>query len=192
MRGPLECDSLAAQQMTPSETFSSGGYAVVSESIDVDVAGHDWAAKWFLGTVKIRSESRHGVFVGVARAADAAAYLDSVRRSVVTDLGDGRPRYAEKAGTAPATPPEAQRFWAVRARGTGTQSLTWEPRDGDWNVVLMNTDASPGVTADLAVGAELDPLLWIGIGLLAGGLLVLGGGAAMIAVAVRRASSRRV
>jgi hypothetical protein len=177
--------------MTPTEAFSSDGYAVVSESIDVAVAGHDWAADWLVGTVKIRSESPRSVFVGIARASDTASYLGAVRHSVVTDIGEGRPRYAEKAGAAPATPPEDQRVWTASARGSGTQSLTWKPQDGDWNVVLMNTDGSPGVQADLAIGAELDPLIWIGIGLLASGLLVLGGGAVLIAVAARRASAPR-
>ena len=33
----------------------------------------------------------------------------------------------------------------------------------------MNEDASRGVSAELSIGAELDSILWIGIGLLAAG-----------------------
>ena len=46
----------------------------------------------------------------------------------------------------------------------------------------MNSNGSAGVHADLALGARFPHLLWIGIGALAGGgLLLLLGGAGMYA-----------
>ena len=53
------------------------------------------------------------------------------------------------------------------AAGSGEQTLEWDPKDGDWRAVVMNANATRGVAADLSIGAELDPVLWIGIGLLA-------------------------
>jgi hypothetical protein len=51
----------------------------------------------------------------------------------------------------------------------------------------MNAGGSRGVAADLSIGAELDPLIWIGVGLLvAGGLL-----AAAAALAITAGSRRR-
>ena len=44
----------------------------------------------------------------------------------------------------------------------------------------MRPDGSRGVSADLAAGAKLPALLWASIGLLALGLLVMGGAAALI------------
>ena len=51
----------------------------------------------------------------------------------------------------------------------------------------MNADASRGVSSDMSIGAELDSVLWIGIGLLvAGGLLAAGAALAITAGARRR------
>ena len=175
--------------MSPSETFSSPGYAVVSESADVSIEGSEWAVRAFLGDVKIESDAIRPVFLGIARAADADAFLGSVERSVVTDF-DRHPRYDQLAGGAPGTAPAEQTFWAASATGSGTQSLTWKPESGDWVAVLMNADGSEAVQAELRIGAELDAVLWIGIGMAAGGLLILVAGALGIALGASRAARR--
>jgi hypothetical protein len=166
--------------MTPTEDFSTGTYAIVSESVDVAVDGPDWAARAFLGKVRIRSESHGPVFVGIARDEDVAGYLAGVRRAVVTALLPDHERYAVERGGAPVAPPTAQPFWVASTVGAGEQELIWEPEDGSWTVVVMNTDAAAGVVADLAIGAELDALLWIGVGLIAGGVLFLLLGAGLV------------
>ncbi len=51
-------------------------------------------------------------------------------------------RYRAIAGGPPQGPPTAQHFWAVSASGVGQQTVTWEVREGDWSVVLMNADGS--------------------------------------------------
>ena len=82
----------------------------------------------------------------------------------------------------------AETFWAASATGAGEQTLEWVPKSGHWNAVVMNADGSRGVAADLSIGAELDPLLWIGIGLLIGGVLLASVAALAITAGTRRHS----
>ena len=176
--------------MSPSERFSSSTYAVVSESANIEVGDAERALDWFLGTVRIRSESAQPVFVGIAREADAAAYLDTVQRDVVTDLED-EPRYRREPGGSPSGPPGGQTFWVASTSGSGERTLEWEPRGGDWRVVLMSQDGSRGVSSELSIGAELESVLWIGIASLAVGAIL----AALAALAITagiRSGRRRV
>jgi hypothetical protein len=52
----------------------------------------------------------------------------------------------------------------------------------------MNADASQHVVLDAKAGAKLGWLLPVGLGLLAAGLIAVGGAIALIVVAARRAS----
>jgi hypothetical protein len=174
--------------MSPSEEFASPAYAIVSENAELDGEGAEWALDAFLGTVRIRSESERPVFVGIGPAADVDRYLDGVAHDVVTDL-EKEPDYSRQRGGRAPSPPGEQSFWAESLTGTGEQTLEWAPEDGDWRVVLMNTDGSRGVSAEMRIGAELDSLLWIGIGLLVGGGLLAAGAALAITAGVRRRRS---
>ncbi len=89
-------------------------------------------------------------------------------------------RYARRSGHATPSAPSGQRFWAVKASGSGRQTLTWPVRKGSWAVVVMNADAAKGVRADVSVGAWVPFLVWLAIGLLgAGAVLGAGAGAAV-------------
>jgi hypothetical protein len=68
--------------------------------------------------------------------------------------------------------------------------VSWEIEDGDWSVVLMRAEGSRGVQADLSVGARLPDLAWVGIGLVGAGVVLLGVGAGLIYLAVRRPRER--
>ena len=171
--------------MSPTEDFSTATYAIASENADVDLDGPDWATTDFLGTVRIRSESERPVFVGIAREANVAEYLDGVEHAVVTEIGE-EPEYSERQGGALEGRPADQTFWAASATGAGEQTLEWEPEDGSWNVVVMNADGSRGVAAELSIGGELDPLIWIGVGLLVGGGLLAAASALAITVGIHR------
>jgi hypothetical protein len=174
--------------MSPTQEFSSPAYAVVSETADLDTDGAEWALDTFLGTVRVTSDSERDVFVGIGPAAAVNAYLAGVEHDVVRDLdSSGDPEYRRSAGTGSARsrPGEAS-FWVASASGSGEQSLDWEPIDGDWRIVLMNSDASRGVASDMSIGAELDTVLWIGIGSLVLGLLFAAASALAITAGVRR------
>jgi hypothetical protein len=172
--------------MSPSVEFQTPTYAIVSESAELDTNGAEWALDTFLGTVRIHSESTRNVFVGIGPAAAVDAYLANIEHDEVTDFGDRHPDYTTRAGGAPSNPPSAQTFWAASATGAGEQTVDWDPEDGDWRAVVMNADASRVVSSDLSIGAELDSVLWIGIGLLGLGVVFAAGSALAITAGVRR------
>jgi hypothetical protein len=174
--------------MSPTEDFSTPAYAIVSETADVDIDGPDWAAKDILGTVRVRSESERPVFVGIGSESDVARYLDGVERSVVTEIGE-EPRYSQRAGGAPENPPGEETLWAASISGAGEQTLDWEPEDGSWSAVVMNADGSRSVSAELSIGAEVNALPWIGIGLLVVGALLAACAALAITLGIRHGSS---
>jgi hypothetical protein len=177
--------------MSPSQAFSSPTYAIVSESADLDTQGAEWALDTFLGQVRIRSESDRPVFLCIGQAAEVDRYLEGVEHDVVNDLDSGGdPEYVRRSGGPPSGPPGEETFCVASAeptgRGASDQTLDWEPEDGDWRVVLMNEDASRGVSSDLSIGAELDAVLWIGIVMLVVGALFAAACALAITGAVRR------
>jgi Domain of unknown function (DUF4389) len=173
--------------MSPSRDLTTSTYAIVSESAELDTAGAEWALDTFLGTVRIRSDSERPVFVGIGPATAVDRYLRDVDHDEVDDLdSSGDPRYTSRPGGAPSGPPSEETFWTASASGSGEQTLEWDPEDGLWRVVLMNADASRGVTSDMSIGAELDSVLWIGLGLLGLGVLFAAGTALAVTGAVRR------
>ena len=172
--------------MSPTADFSTSTYAIVSDRADIDAGGAERALDIFLGTVRLRSESDRNVFVGIGPAAEVDRYLVGVERDVVTDFDRRDPTYSRRAGSAPAAPPGAQTFWAASATGSGEQTVEWKPADGNWRAVVMNADASRGVSAEMSIGAEFDAVLWIGIGLLAAGAVFAAVSAIAVTAGVRR------
>src|SRR5512132_631403 len=175
---------------TPTERFATPTYALTRTRLEVDTNGAGWVLNdsWF-GKIRIRGESAGGktLFMGIAPEAAVAKYLEPVAHANVEDIDFDpfRVTYLPVTGGAPPGPPTEQRFWAASASGVGTQTLTWKVREGDWSVVLMNSDGSPGVAADIDVGAKMSFLLWVAIGVLIGGVLVVGGSTALIVLAAR-------
>ncbi len=175
---------------TPSETFSTSRYALASEGLDVNAEGPDWLTDPDrFGRIKIEATSNDGrpLFVGIGPEDAVNGYLGGVAHDVVTDVNFDpfSADYSRRPGGPPRSDPAMQRFWAAQATGAQDESLTWDVESGNWSVVVMNADASRGVDVDLAVGARLGFLLWLAIGLLVGGAVVLVGSAFLIYLAVR-------
>jgi hypothetical protein len=176
-----------------TEPLSSAGYAVVSDPIDFQVgSGADWAVlESTLGDVRIRATSestaRGPVFLGIAPASEVTRYLDGVSYTTVSDLGDDG-NSTEHPGAAQPDSPAAQDFWVAQANGAGTQSLTWSPSSGRWNLVAMNADATRSVAIQADAGAEVPALVWVATALLVLGALLLALGTVLIVIPVRRAS----
>jgi hypothetical protein len=179
---------------TPTERFEASSHAIVSEPIDLveaDTEGADWLlSDDVLGDVRLQA-ANGDVFIGVGPTSDVEAYLRGVAHHRLTDVeyDPFRARYDARAGDAPTAPPREQDFWAATASGPGEQTLTWNPESGNWSAVVMNADASPGIAADLTVGAEVNFLIWLAIGLLVAGGILLLGGAGLIYLGARHAAA---
>ncbi len=178
---------------TDKERLESDSYAITTGEIDLGADPVDWAPEELLGTVRVRVESTGGrpVFIGIARTTDVDAYLDRVDHAELTDFEDGEARYEQHPGGAPARRPGAERIWVAESESAGDQSLDWDVESGIWSIVVMNADAARGIAVDADVGADVGWVIWVGLGLTVVGLLLGGGGVALIVVAGRRASRDR-
>jgi hypothetical protein len=173
--------------MTAPTTYSTPTYALVSDSYRTGAAGDVFVARDMLGTIRVRTDSTQPLFVGIGRASAVESYLGGVRRDVATRFDAKQSDFRLHQGSAPAVPPTAKAIWAAHTVGAGTQTVSWTPRTGDWRIVVMNPDGSAGIRTDLAIGARLPHLLWIGVGALgAAALLLLLGGLGIYLAAVRR------
>jgi hypothetical protein len=175
-----------------TDSFTTDGYALASERIDL-ATGADWLPiSATLGTARAEVTLQTGgdVFVGIAPADEGAAYLDGVQRSVIDDLGTTANDERAVDGGPPAGPPGDQDFWVAQASGPGTQVLDWEPGQGDWLFVVMNTDASAGVAMDARIGATFPALSGLAWGLLGAGLLLTAVAILLLVIATRSRAGR--
>jgi len=174
---------------TDPERFSSPGYALRSEPGGLRLEGPAWVMDRMLGEIRITGTSRTDapLFIGIAADEDVATYLRNVNHTVVSHLGGApfEPAYREQPGDASIRPPGDDRFWVAEASGTGTQSVRWQPRTGDWTVVVLNADGSRAVQADLTVGVSLPSLDGLAFSLIGLGLVFLLAGGVMVSLALR-------
>lgn len=156
--------------------LASGAYAVVSQAGGWGGEGTWWRGGRATVRLEVRGTDPGGaLFVGVADRRDALAYLAGVARDEVVDfaLRPARVGYRSVPGGPPPEPPGRRPIWAARAEGSGPQTLTWEVKPGNWTVVLMNADGSPGVEAWASVGVRIPGLVPLAVGLLLGGLALV-------------------
>jgi hypothetical protein len=167
---------------TSTTTYSTQGYALASDSVSLHGLG------LFVDEVRIRiasSDPSRPLFTGIAATGDVERYLSGVSSTTV----DGHD-VTDHPGTGVPAAPAAALPWAARVQGTGNLTLTWAVRDGDWTVVVMNTDARPGLSVRAEAGISASALPWLAGELLAAGLLTGVAAGALIVVPVRLASRR--
>lgn len=172
---------------TSAETARTDGYAITTGSMDF-AGGNN-----MLGDVRLRVTPRDPadtVFVGVAPSDATATYLDGVEYTTVTGWDAHGLLTSPHPGGAPARQPGDTAIWTATTSGPGTQVLTWTPTPGRWTFVVMNADGARGVATTADVAATLPVLAGAAAGLLAFGVVALAGSVLLVAVPVRRASTR--
>jgi len=180
---------------TGTDRFHTKTYAIATDNLDVDTDGaSDLVSHDLFGTVRVRVHSRDGkpVFVGIARSADVRRYLSGSAHTTVTDV-DTSPfhvSYRTAGGGRPITPAR-QDIWDAKTSGDGTRTLTWDVKDGNWSVVVMNADGSANVDTGVSAAAELPwltPAGWTAIG---GGVLLLALAGGLVAAGTRPPRAER-
>ena len=84
-----------------------------------------------------------------------------------------RAEYAERPGDRRPADPAGQDIWVASTHGEGRQTLDWDVEAGRWSVVVMNSDGSRGVDADVSAGVSIGFLEPLGWSLIGGGTLLL-------------------
>jgi hypothetical protein len=154
------------------ETFATHTNALVASIDDIkDINGiAEVVGKPTLGLTAIGTRE---VFIGIGPAGAVERYLGGTSIDRVTDL-DVDPfklKTKPRAGTATPDAPAAQTFWTTSASGANA-SVNWKVSDGSYRLVLMNVDATAGVTTDGRVQLKVPNLFGIGIGVLVAGVVL--------------------
>ena len=148
---------------TPTHRVSTDTYALVTNPIDIEGIS-EWPFDDGPPRVRLKLDAREDVFVGVARADQAADVLDDIRHEVLTGderdsvLG-GTPDTVRRAGAAPQAAPAQLLDWQATATGRDDVTITWTPTDGSWVFVVLPVDGSAGfsVAIDARVAMYLRP-----------------------------------
>ena len=145
---------------TGSDPFATPTAAIVTQDLDVDLAGTGWAlGPDRYGKVRLQVTPRNDkpVFVGIAPTREVAGLPPRHR----AQHADGHRLHAVP-GRLPAPRGHAPRHAArgrvvlggIRLGCKAARTMTWDVEDGSWSVVVMNADGSRGVDAGVRAGAE--------------------------------------
>lgn len=172
-------------------SYATAGRALASDTIRMH-GGWGWLRP-LIGQVRIRvAATGHagGVFAAVAPASAASRYLSGVAYTTVIGY-NGQGQQVSHPGSAVPRPPGSTPIWAAQASGSRTATLVWTVGNGDWTVIVMNADRSPGVNVHADFGASLPALGWLATEFVAGGTVFALIALACIIVPVRLASASR-
>lgn len=166
--------------------LQSDGYALVSDEIAIAPYPGDW---WPSDAASVRitvvPQGETPIFIGIGPSDAVEGYLDGVAVSAVDRIGrDGDDvRYRESGTVAPAASPDSLDFWVASSTAAGRQNLDWDVERGAWSVVIMNADASGGVSVTAEFGVNIPALQWIGIAMIIAGVVFGGISAGLLVLA---------
>ncbi|TDW93455.1 hypothetical protein EV137_0737 [Kribbella pratensis] len=155
---------------------TAGSRALVARAANISPGAVPHGFGDFTLRINVRSADKP-VFIGVAPDAAAESYLSgaAVRTVRGLELWPYKLHAADTQGTATPPPPGNESFWVASADG-GSPQLTWNVTNGNYRVVIMNHDASPGLTTEVRYALTIPWLFEIGIGSLAlGGVIGIPG-----------------
>ena len=83
-------------------------------------------------------------------------------------------------GGTTALPPSSLRFWVTQATSTHAAAINWKIRDGQYRVVIMSANGHGGFATTTAFGITIPNITDYAIAGLVLGLLMAGGGTALL------------
>lgn len=173
---------------TGDRAVSSTGHALTTPRVRLDIGAGDWMPGDLAVQIRATSDSPAPIFIGIGPTVLVNSYLDGVAHDEVTDLDwfRRRPEYLYFSGSKVPPPPGEQGFWVAMQEGSGTQTLRWDVRDGEWTAVVMNADGSAPLAARVSLGIRVGFLLPLGIGVTVFGVILLAVGILLVVLGARR------
>lgn len=175
--------------VTHTHHYQTPSYALSTESLNVgSVTGALETSLLRLRITATSNDTARPLFVGIARTEDVARYLARVRHAELRDISFDpfKVDYRRIGSGAPAALPSTKSFWQTSASGTGTQTISWPLKSGQWSAVVMNADGSRNVNVDAQLAARLSGAWWFVVGFIALGVLSLLGGIALVRSGMRK------
>jgi len=166
---------------------TTAGFALASDAIHLDALPEGWV----FGDTRVQVTSADpddSLFVGIARPDDAAAYLEDIEHSTVSDIDELA--HEHHAGGMPTVPPAQSDIWVAQATGPGPQSVSW-PDDGRWTIVVMNSDLSADVDVSAQLQAKAPHLGEITAAVFAAGAVFATAGGLLVWMSLRRRNRAR-
>ncbi|UOD82942.1 DUF4389 domain-containing protein [Paenarthrobacter ureafaciens] len=161
-----------------TERFTVPSFALVSPHLDAVGEGTPERLPFDVGTLRLRAtaaDPEQSIFIGIAPREDVDRYLAGVHYTELQEVkfNPFRPVYLDVSGLSSPASASSQDIWVASASGQGLQELTWKITPGTWTVVVMNSDAAQGVSADLQAGFRSELIRPAATGLLVAGGLAL-------------------
>lgn len=187
--------------LTEEADLRVDSYAIVGKGINIEI---DPTSRLFLRrlgdfiTFKLVATSNDPskeLFIGLAMEENAREYLRDVWYHEVEEFhwsygpwcgASPEVSYTVHQGESPTGPPTMHSFWVALSTGPGPQELEWEPEVGNYWIVTMNGDGSAVVDTSIRIGAKVPLLQTIGNSMVAGGIIALLIGGALLYLGIFR------
>jgi hypothetical protein len=160
---------------SPEERYASDTAALVSSASQINLNGMGSSNNSAVAGISVAAKSSgKPIFLGIGPASAVDQYLanatyDEVRDIRVRPFQVDKVRHGTTIGSI--TAPGDQTFWTVKASGQ-SPTLNWTVASGDYRVVVMNADGSPGVDTRAIFGVQVVGLHSVGIGAVVCGAIV--------------------
>jgi hypothetical protein len=168
--------------------MSTDAAALVGDDIEIDLGGHFADGRTIVhwgelpAQLEVTSRNDKSVFIGIAEQEDARAYLDGVALDKISSIHDDH-EVEHVSGTYAATPPGEVDIWVA----SGVDGLLeWDVQEGDWAIVALNSDGSPGVDIAVDASARIPFLTALGVIFVAFGIVGMTAGGFLTYFGVRR------